>query len=361
MNSGMDHSVSNYFFIALLSVAIVLAVLIFLPFLSPLVFAVALAVIFSPLHHWILRKFFGDREGSSWAALATLVLMVVLVFVPLTLFSVKAYSEIKGMYTFLLDEGGRAQAVNGLNSAAATVSSFFGMKEAYTFDSLNAVVILQKLSEWAFSHINTIFAEASKLAISLFVMFLALFYFLRDGRDLKRQLVVLSPLVDADDEHIFSKLEQAVRSIFAGSLAVGVLEGLQTGLSFAAFGVPSPALWGAAAVVAALVPGIGMPVVLGGGVIILFVMGMKAYAIGLLIWGSVAIAVIDNFIGPMLMHRGIKIHVFLILLSVLGGIIFFGPIGIVLGPLILAFLFSLLEIHKSGKHAQKPVGTQAMR
>ena len=354
MNKSMNSSVSNYFFIVLLSVAVVLAVLIFLPFLSPLVLAVALAVIFTPVHKWILKTFFRNKEGSSLGALVTLLLMIVVVFVPLGFVSYRVYGEIQGMYTFLLDEGGRAQVVNGLNSAVQTATSFFGVETSYSFDSLNAVVLLQQLTQWAFSNINTIFNELSKIVIGRCVMFLALFYFLRDGRELRHQLIVLSPLVDTDDEHIFNKLEQAIRSIFAGSLAVGILEGLQTGISFAVFRVPSPALFGALAVVAALIPGIGMPTVLGAGVIILLVSGMKAYAVGLLIWGSVAIAVIDNFIGPMFMHRGIQIHTFMILLSVLGGIFFFGPIGLVIGPLILAFLFALLEIHKSGGASVTP-------
>ncbi len=345
----MDSSISGYFFVGLVSVAVVLTGLIFLPFLSPLVLAAALSIIFTSLHRKILKTFFRDREDSSWGALVSLITIILIVFVPVTLVAIRVYGELQNTYTFLLDEGGRAQVVNTLNSAAQSFSSLFGIYPAYTFDSLNVVVVLQQFAQWILTHINMVFAEITRIGISLFVMFLALFYFLRDGRSLKRQLISLSPLPDTDDQHIFGKLEQAVRSIFAGSLVVGIMEGLQTGISFALFRVPSPAVWGALAIVASLIPGIGMPVILGSGVLLLYFMGMQGQAIGLLIWGIIAIAVIDNFLGPMFMHRGIKIHQFLILLSVLGGIVFFGPIGFVLGPLVLAFLFSLLEIHKGTK------------
>jgi predicted PurR-regulated permease PerM len=152
-----------------------------------------------------------------------------------------------------------------------------------------------------------------------------------------------------DDSHIFIKLEQAVKSIFVGSMSVAILQGISIGLSFNIFGVPNPALWGSIAAIAALIPGIGTSLVLVPGILYLFITGNTGPAIGQAIWGITAIIVIDNMLGSYLVNRGIKIHQFVILLSVLGGIVFFGPIGFVLGPLVLAFLFSLLEIYRSTK------------
>lgn len=59
--------------------------------------------------------------------------------------------------------------------------------------------------------------------------------------------------------------------------------------------------------------------------------------IGLLIWGICAVGLVDNFLGPILIERGVQIHPFIILLSVLGGIAFFGPIGFVAGPVVFNF------------------------
>jgi predicted PurR-regulated permease PerM len=64
-----------------------------------------------------------------------------------------------------------------------------------------------------------------------------------------------------------------------------------------------------------------------------------------LIWGTLAVGLIDNFLAPFLINRGIRIHPFLVLLSVLGGILYFGPVGFILGPLTLAFFFALIEIY----------------
>jgi predicted PurR-regulated permease PerM len=343
----------SYFFFGLLLAVMVLAVFIFLPFLTPIVLALALAVIFAPLHTLITKIFFGGREKSTVGAIITVAIIAVIVFVPLILVILKVSGEVSAMYAYLINEAGRAQFIDTLNAAIQPIHQFFpDVYPEFSFDSFNIVGILQNILQWAFANINTIFAEVSRIVIGFFIMCLGLFYFLRDGHELKRQIIMFSPLGDIDDEHIFSKLEQAVRAIFVGSISVAVLQGISIGTSFAIFGVPNPALWGTIASVTALIPGIGTSLVLVPGIIYLFATGSLESTIGLIVWGGMAILFIDNMLGSYLVNRGIKIHQFLILLSVLGGIVFFGPIGFVLGPLVLAFLFSLLEIYRgSRKHA----------
>ncbi len=341
---------NNYFFIGLLLAVIILAALIYLPFLTPIVIAAVLAVVFGQIHQWLIRKVFRNNERSSLAALATLGIITIVVLIPVFLIAGKIYSEVQGMYTFITDEGGRSQVINFINVLVDKVSSsFFGIYTGYSFDSLNATEYIQKGLAWLFSNLDTLFTSLARVLLSLFIMFLALFYFLRDGREFKRQIIALSPLGDTDDEHIFNKLEQATYSIVAGSLAVGLIQGILTGVGFAIFGVPNPAVWGSIAAVAALIPGIGTSLVVIPGILYLLFTSSTVYAVGLLVWGLLAVGLIDNILGPILIRRGVKIHSFLILLSVLGGLAFFGPIGFVLGPLVLALLFALLEIYRSSQ------------
>lgn len=340
----------SYFFFGLLLAVMVLAVFIFLPFLTPLVLAMALAVIFDPLHRWIVNTFFGKREKSTFGALLTVVIIAVVIFGPLLFVFLKVYDEISSMYAYLINEAGRQAFINSLNGAWTGIQNYFpNLYPGFTFDSFNIEAILQEGLQWLFTNFSVVLAEAIRVTVGFFVMCLALFYFLRDGHELKRQIIMLSPLGDVDDSHIFTKLEQAVKSIFVGSMSVAILQGISIGVSFNIFGVPNPALWGSIASIAALIPGIGTSLVLVPGILYLFITGNTGPAIGQAIWGITAIIVIDNMLGSYLVNRGIKIHQFVILLSVLGGIVFFGPIGFVLGPLVLAFLFSLLEIYRSTK------------
>lgn len=347
----------NYFFYGLLLIVIVLAVLIFLPFLTPIVLAAALAVVFGPLHRKVLSLMFRDRERSSAAALVTLILVAVVVLVPALLIVGKIYAEVQTMYGYLIDEGGRSQFISSLNSWSDILTlKIFSIYPDYSFDSFNITGILKKGLEWAFSNLDTVFTGLTRMTFNGFIMLLALFYFLRDGRELKRQIIDLSPLGDADDEKIMRKMQRAIYAIFAGSILVGIIQGILVGIGFWIFGVPSPALWGFVGAIAALIPGVGTSLILIPGIIYLFLSGPTGPAIGLLIWGVLAVGLIDNFLGPIFMNRGIKIHPFMVLVSVLGGLSFFGPIGFVLGPIILAFLFSLLEIYRTS-HSNRKVSS----
>jgi predicted PurR-regulated permease PerM len=73
--------------------------------------------------------------------------------------------------------------------------------------------------------------------------------------------------------------------------------------------------------------------------------GHSASALGLTLWGIVAVGLIDNFLGPQLVGRGVNLHPLLILLSVLGGLAFFGPVGLFLGPLSISLLFAFISIY----------------
>lgn len=333
----------------LLAVAI-LALLIFLPFLTPLILAVSLSVIFRPVYHFFLWFLTRGKEKSTLASLLTVAVVVLLVLVPSFFIVGKIYTEIQEMYFYLTEESSRSVVIETLNQVSTYASNMlFNIYPAVNFDTLNITDYMQQGVEWAFSHVDTLFTGLGRVMVGIFITFFALFYFLRDGRHFKKQIIALSPLMDKDDEHIFRKLEQAVYSIVGGSLIVSVVQGILTGIGFALFQVPQPAVWGSVAAVAALVPGVGTALVIVPGILYLFFTGHTLLAVGLLVWGLLAVGLVDNFLGPVIMNRGIKIHPFIILLSVLGGIAFFGAIGFILGPLILAFLFALLEIYKSSR------------
>jgi predicted PurR-regulated permease PerM len=205
---------------------------------------------------------------------------------------------------------------------------------------------LKTALEWIFANLDRVFSGLAKVAGYAFVFLLALFYFLRDGRIIIKNFISWSPLIDSHDEYITKTLKRAIQSVFAGTVVVSVIQGILTGIGFALFGIPAPAVWGSIAAVAAFIPGIGTSLVLIPGIIYLFVTHGFVPAIGLAIWGAVAVGLVDNILGPYLINRGINVHPFLILISVLGGLVVFGIVGFLLGPLILAFLFALLEIYR---------------
>ncbi len=346
----MVKSPAIYFFYTILVGTIILAAFMILPILTPLVLAAVFAVIFAPLYHWVIKTFFHGREKSSMGSIVTIIILAVVVFVPLTFMAFTMYGEIRDTYVYITDATSRSQVIDMLDRTSDSISSIIpGTIPSYSFESLNLVEVLKNIAGWAISHMDSIIGSIYKLAVGFFVMCLALFYFFRDGKELKRYLVNMSPLVDSDDNHIILKLEKTIRSIFTGSIMVGIIQGILAGLGFAIFGVPSPALWGVVAAIAALIPGIGTSLVLVPAIVYVFITGSIGQTVGLAVWAIIAVGLIDNILGPVIMNRGVKIHPFLILLAVLSGLTFFGPIGFILGPIVLALLISLLEIYSGAK------------
>lgn len=344
----MDTKTQHYFFLLILVGTAVLAFFIFYPYLTSLLIAIVFSVMFRPLHRWVSRIFSGRNQASSLSTFITLFLVAILVITPLIFVARRIYVESEHLYYSLTDEGGRSVVIQSLNAFSESLSNkLFGVFPSYNFDSFNITRYVQNFLEWSFANLDTIFSSLSRFILQLVIMLFALFYLLRDGGRLKQNMLNLSPLADNHDEKIFLKLKQAIRSVVVGSLVVGLIQGTLTGLGFFIFGVPNPALWGSFAVVSALIPGIGTSLVIVPGILYLFLVSTHLNAIGLLIWGILAVGLVDNFLGPMLMNRGVHVHPFLILLSVMGGLAFFGPIGFVAGPLIVALLFALLEIYKT--------------
>lgn len=332
------------FLLILLAGALLLAFMIFRPFLAPLALAAVFAVVLQPLHNKILSKF-GGRE--SLAALVSVLVAAICILIPLAFIGAQILGEAGQLYASLFEprEGGNlvATAINDLGQKFASIQP--GSETFFNNLSEDLDVYAKRALEWLLSNLGAALSSISTLVLDLFIFFVALYYLLRDGQRLKKELISLSPLEDVDDEVVFGSLESAVNSVVKGSLTIALIQGAVTAIGFAIFGIPSAVLWGTVAAVAALIPAVGTSLVIIPAIIYLFVSGGIAQAIGLLIWGALAVGLIDNLLGPKLIGTGMRLHPLLVLLSVLGGIAFFGGIGIFLGPLTLSLLFAFIKIY----------------
>jgi len=341
----MTHShIQTYFFLIILSAVLVLTFFIFLPYLNALIVAGVLAVIFRPLYRVLKRR---ARLPNGFASIITIIVVLIAIITPLVFLGTQIFREARDVYMAVIADGGSVfwSRIEGLLSAIPGDDSWFNSTIA-SFRSDTQHYLGQFLS-WILGHFDTVFASLSRTAINLFVGLIALFYFLKDGSALKQKMIDLSPLSTAYDRQIFDRLQMAVNSVIRGQLVIAVIQGVLTGVGLSIFGVPNPALWGLLAMFAALIPGIGTSLVLIPAIIYLFATGTVGSGVGLLIWSVVAVGLIDNFLGPRLISKSIKVHSLLILLSILGGVGLFGPIGFFAGPLVLSLLFALLDIYKS--------------
>ena len=316
-----------YFLLATLIGTFVLSFFIFRPFLYALVLAMVFAVVFQPIHQKI-TGFVRGRQGL--AAFATILIVVVFIFTPLVFLGIQLFKEAEQLYFSLANGGGKNAILNILNN----------LRGDFNIDQY-----LKQGLDWLIQRLGSVFSGVAKIMASSFIFLIALYYLLKDGQSLKARIIALSPLSDIDDEAISKKLGMAINSVIRGSLLIALIQGTMTMVGFTIFGVPNAVLWGSVAAIAALIPGIGTALVLIPAIAFLFLQGETFYGIGLIVWGMGGVGLIDNFLGPKLVGHGIHLHPLIILLSVFGGLVFFGPIGFLLGPLTATLFFALLDIY----------------
>ncbi len=319
-----------------------LTVAVFWPFLKPLALAAVFAVVLQGLYQRVVRALGG---WPSTAALLTVIMSVFFILLPLSLVGVLVGNEARDLYVSLEAGSGQTTIAQMFLRVDETFGDVPGIGEFTRSASIDVSTYTKEALQWITGHAGDIFSSASQLLLAFFIFFIALYYLLRDGTRVRQILIELSPLSDKEDTRVFDWLELAINSVIKGNLVIALVQGVLTTIGFTIFGVSNTILWGTVAAVAALIPGIGTGLVFTPAVAFLFFTGATVPALGLLVWGALGVGLIDNFLGPKLVGRGMKLHPLLVLLSVLGGLLYFGPAGIFLGPLTLSLLFALVSIY----------------
>ncbi len=333
-----QHIFELSFYYVVSAVVAILLFFVFKPFIGSVFLAVVFASVFYPVHKRI-EKYVGSKK--SIAATVSLLALVLIIIVPLVVILALLLEEIVGLYTALSTNGvsGLSGYLGGFNGAVQKIIPTFSVTDTQVSSSIQAFL------NWVLQNTSTIFSSVLSLALNIFIFLVALFYFLKDGKDLIDVLVRVSPLPDTHDRTVINKISLAFNSVVRGSLITAIIQGVLAGVGFVLAGVSAPVLLGFITIIAALIPSFGTGLVMFPVVIYLAVTGAYVPAILLLVWAIVVVGLVDNLLRPVLMHKGLNIHPGLILLSVLGGIAFFGPIGLVAGPVLASTGFALLDIY----------------
>ena len=339
----MANGSGTYFLLFILCASLALTFFIFQPFLAPLAMAAVFAVILQPTYRRILLLL---PRWPSVASLATVVISLVCILVPLGFVGTQIGIEAASLSTGLVGQSGRAQIVDLVQKVEDLLVPYVPRASGFSENvSANVWMYTQQALQWLVQHLGDFFAGIASLLLALFIFVVALYYLLRDGERVKRVLIELSPLKDTYDEKVFERLGLAINSVVRGNLTIALLQGVLTGIGLTIFGIPNSFLWGSVAAIAALIPGLGTGLVFIPVIIYAYVTGNVVGAMGLTVWGILAVGLIDNLLAPRLIGSSINLHPLLVLLSVVGGITLFGAIGVFLGPLSLSLLFTFLSIY----------------
>lgn len=324
------------FFFGLLLLAGYMVWLIMAPFVAALALSVIIVTICNPIYVRIKKRV--PKQNKSIAAFISTMFVLMVIVIPLILMSSLVVREVVSFYQDM--SAGNFQIQEQLIILETKIQSLMPEFE------LDLVEQLRTSAEWLTGNLGAIFAGTLSTIFAFFISLIGSFYFFRDGKELLQLVIKISPLPDHEDKIIFDRLARAVRAVATGTVLVAIIQGSLVAIGLSLFGLDERAiLWGAFASLGALIPGIGTTIVTAPAIIYLFFTGDMVNAVALLIWSMLIVGLVDNLIGPYLISRGNNLHPFIILISVLGGISLVGPIGFVIGPVIVTLFLVLLEIY----------------
>ncbi len=329
----------NLFFLAVFIAVLVTIFIIIQSFLSPIILAFALALIFRPLYQYFNNRF---KNHETLAAIISVIIILIVVLIPLVFIGQALFNEAWSLYTSV-STGGHGEA--WFNQGVANLQSYLRSHIAPQI-TLNASDYIQQGLQWVVSQLNSFFTEFLRIAFEILIMVISLFYILRDGHLLRDQYLKISPLPDEYDRRIIATLSSAISSVIKGSLIVAILQAVQGSVAVLIAGYSSPIIWGIMIGITSFLPGVGTGIIMVPLILFTFFTGHIIQGILLTIWYILAVSLIDNILSPHVLKRGgIAVHPFMILLGVIGGIVVFGPIGFIIGPLMMALFFALLELY----------------
>lgn len=333
--------------IILLIGAVFLAVM--AQFLVPMFLAVLLVVLFRPLHHWIQEKC-GGRAHLA-AGLTTLAI-VLIVLIPLLLVLTRAVAEgWKAAQT--LDQG--KIRVDVEQRAKAMAERWRPLTTRLGIDLPRRDELPKEIMRTVGAKIQAVVAPVAQRTVQflgnfllgLFILLVSLYFFLADGPDMIRAAMQLSPLDDRYEAQLLDEFVRVSRAVVLATLLSAFGQGILAGFGYWLVGLNSVFLLTFLTMLLALVPFVGAAAVWFSCALFLLFYDRTYAAIFLITYGALVVSFADNVIKPYVLHGQSNLHPLLALLSVLGGIKVLGPIGIFVGPMVVAFLQALLNILRS--------------
>jgi predicted PurR-regulated permease PerM len=326
---------------------------VFEPFIQLLALGAVFAVLLQHPFEWLSRRLYGWKTPA-----ATLVVLLVLVFfiVPILLLGIEIFREAQGLYANI--QGNGAQYLGGLQ--ALVQDPIQRVMPGFTFD-INTYVS----NAFAFisSNLASLVYQSFFVVFETVLMLLAFFFFLRDGETTLEHIKGMSPFGEKITESILENLRQTVQSVVKGTILIALMRWVFVGVGFFIFGIPNAIFWGSIGGVVGAIPGVGTLVVFLPAIVYLFLKGSVLSAIGLSVFTVIALVLLDNVLTPYFFQKGLAAPQIFVLFSILGGILFFGPLGFIFGPLVLSVFLSVFTIYSkpiihsgvhSGVHPDSP-------
>lgn len=315
-------------------IAFALCLLVLSPFVTPLAWALALAVVAHPMHAWLEKRI---RQPETAAAISVIIVTLILL-APAVFVVHQLVHEAATNIEFVQSPEAAAELRERLETSS------FGRSLLWLDVQLDFSSQVDAVRRDLGSRSADFVRQSVWFVANVLITMFTLFFLFRDHREIRAAIYSLVPLSRIEADGIFARVDDTIHATIYGSVLMAALQGLLGGLMFWWLGLPAPAVWGLVMGVLATIPNLGTFVVWAPAAGALALQGEWTKATILAVWGLTAIAMIDNILYPMVVGKRLHMHSLPVFFAILGGLLAFGPAGLILGPVVFAVTDALLEI-----------------
>ena len=320
---------------------------VFLSMIRHFFMAILLAGIFSGLAHPLYRRFEKRFRGRrNLASLATLFLIVIVILLPLGgLFGVITAQAIKVSQSVTPWVQKQMAEPDAFSKLSGFIPFYEKIEPYQDVIYKKAGQMVGTVSSYLINSLSSATIGTANFMFLIFILLYTMFFFLIEGDRLLIKILYYLPLNDEDERRILKKFTSVTRAMLKGTAVIGVLQGGFAGIAFAVAGIPSAVFWGTIMAVLSIIPGVGTALVWAPAAVILAAGGHYLKAIGLFLFCGLVVGSLDNFLRPRLVGKDTEMHDLLILFGTLGGIVLFGMVGVIIGPIVAALFVTVWEIY----------------
>jgi predicted PurR-regulated permease PerM len=311
-------------------------------FLLTILLAAIFAGLSYPVYEWILGR---TRGRKPLAAIGTLLLLLVLVIAPLLAVlgtganeALRVTETIRPRLQQLVDQPGE------FDSRLRTIPGYDRIAPYRAQILTKAGELVGSTSAFLFAALSATTRATAVFIFDFFVLLYTMYFFLTAGPSQLGVVLAYLPLTEADKQRMVGKFVSVTRATLKGTILIGVAQGLLGGVAFWAVGIDGAIFWGTVMTVLSIIPGVGGALVWLPAAIILMATGELWRGIALALFCALIVGSVDNVLRPRLVGQDTKMHELLIFFSTLGGLMFFGATGFILGPILAALFVTAWEM-----------------
>jgi predicted PurR-regulated permease PerM len=328
-------------FIAFLLLATGLLLYVAWPFRTPLFLAGVIAAVLHDPTERLTKALRGRRTVAS--ALVTLAVLVLIVAPFAALVGFVTREAATGL-AYLRETLGVTSVAElrgaVLPTTLARLLEMLHLNREQVFDAAARLVgIVQEA-------MPEILASGSRALLATVIMLIALHFLLVDGARVAEWVRRVSPLDARQTQELTAEMRRVTRATVLGIIATAVFQGVAAGTGYLFAGVPHAAFFGLLTAMVSFVPGVGTSLVWAPAAISIWLGGRLVAAVLLALYCLVVVVGAEQVGKPLLLRGQVQMHTGLIFLSLLGGLAMFGLLGILLGPLIVAFFLAMMRIYE---------------